>query len=404
MKEGKWIVLSNIDRGSSEILGMLGPLIDSLRPGRWIGASAQLDVPGRGVVRAHPSFAIFATRTVKSEQPLKPTFLGAHRFSQVMLSPPSPEELQTILDTRFPRLAGSPVRAIVNLWQSICALGSIASVPEIGLRHVEQFCLRMNAVIPTSHRFMDVDTQDAPFLRDVLPNSNVCQNVLIEARDVFFGAGAPNTLAQEHLHNIANVVCNHLGIDSERKVEVLNQRTAEVRVEKDGRGRTKRVHAGRVSLIPRELQGPTPPASRPFAMHRPVANLIARIANAVSLSEPVLLSGETGTGKTTAVTHLASLLNRPLTSLNLSNQTEASDLIGGFRPIEARVPGGIMQARFVELFGRSFSAKKNVKFVEATRKAVGDANWKRTCALWKEAVKMAKERIKAHQAERYDLL
>ena len=56
----------------------------------------------------------------------------------------------------------------------------------------------------------------------------------------------------------------------------------------------------------------TPPPTRPFAMHRPAASLITRLAAAVSFAEPVLLTGETGTGKTSVVTHLASLLRRPL--------------------------------------------------------------------------------------------
>lgn len=54
----------------------------------------------------------------------------------------------------------------------------------------------------------------------------------------------------------------------------------------------------------------------------------------LKLSEPVLMVGETGTGKTAAVGYLAELLGKRLTALNLSNQTEAGDLIGGFRPID----------------------------------------------------------------------
>lgn len=44
--------------------------------------------------------------------------------------------------------------------------------------------------------------------------------------------------------------------------------------------------------------------------------------------------GETGTGKTAAVGHLAKKMGKRLTALNLSNQTEAGDLVGGFRPID----------------------------------------------------------------------
>ena len=44
--------------------------------------------------------------------------------------------------------------------------------------------------------------------------------------------------------------------------------------------------------------------------------------------------GETGTGKTAAVGYLAEMMGRRLTAINLSNQTESGDLVGGFRPID----------------------------------------------------------------------
>ena len=112
-----------------------------------------------------------------------------------------------------------------------------------------------------------------------------------------------------------------------------------------------------------------------------------------------LLTGETGTGKTSVVTHLASLLRRPLISLNLSNQTESSDILGGFKPVDARVPGAELQQRFLDLFGGTFSRKKNAHFEESVRKAVQERKWKRAAGLWLEATKMAKGRIQAKQAE-----
>jgi midasin len=134
-------------------------------------------------------------------------------------------------------------------------------------------------------------------------------------------------------------------------------------------------------------------------MHRPAVLLLSRIATAVSVGEPVLLCGETGTGKTSVVTHLASLLSRPLISLNLSHQTESADLLGGFKPVDARVPGSVLQERFLELFGGTFSRRKNAKFEESVRKAVNEAKWKRVVGLWKESVRLAKDRIQAKQNE-----
>lgn len=46
--------------------------------------------------------------------------------------------------------------------------------------------------------------------------------------------------------------------------------------------------------------------------------------------------GETGCGKTALVQQLAHGTARPLVVQNLSLQTDAADLLGGFRPVELR--------------------------------------------------------------------
>jgi midasin len=177
---------------------------------------------------------------------------------------------------------------------------------------------------------------------------------------------------------------------------VLSGRTPEFDVEKDVNARTLAVRVGRTRLAARPAQAEmAAPTARPFAMHRPAVLLLSRIATAVSIGEPVLLTGETGTGKTSVVTHLASVLRRPLISLNLSHQTESADLVGGFKPIDARIPGSALHERFLELFGGTFSRRKNEKFETEVRKAVGEGRWKRAVGLWRESTRLAKERIQA---------
>jgi midasin len=75
--------------------------------------------------------------------------------------------------------------------------------------------------------------------------------------------------------------------------------------------------------------------SRPFALTKSTLVLLERLAVCMRSSEPTLLVGETGTGKTTVVSYLAKLLGKKLISLNLSNQSEASDLLGGFKPLDS---------------------------------------------------------------------
>ncbi|KAF7364926.1 Midasin [Mycena venus] len=399
MRQGKWVVFEDIDRGSNEVLGVLKPLVESLGPGKWIGQRASLDIPSRGRVVAADGFAIFATRSVVPSRTgtfPPPLFFGAHKFHEVVLSSPTPDELKTIIDSRFPRLAGGTAQALIRLWDAVRALGSAASTRDVGLRELEKFCTRVQRLLPSSHDAMDIDQDDVLPLFSIFPNPTLREDMYIEARDVFFGAGTTTASARAHLDSIALVIAQHLGLEPERSAWVLSGRTPEFDIEKDVNARTLAIRVGRTRLPARPARAEIlASSSRPFAMHRPAVMLLSRIATAVSVGEPVLLTGETGTGKTSVVTHLASVLRRPLISLNLSHQTESADLVGGFKPIDARVPGSALHERFLELFGGTFSRRKNEKFEAEVRKAVGEGRWKRAVGLWKESTRLAKERIQA---------
>ena len=52
MREGKWVVFANIDKASSEVLGVIKPLVESLGLDKYVGGRALLDVPNRGSVVA----------------------------------------------------------------------------------------------------------------------------------------------------------------------------------------------------------------------------------------------------------------------------------------------------------------------------------------------------------------
>ena len=59
----------------------------------------------------------------------------------------------------------------------------------------------------------------------------------------------------------------------------------------------------------------------------------ALVDAALACSEPVLLVGDTGSGKTSACQLAAALRGCPLVTINCSRHTEASDFVGGFRPV-----------------------------------------------------------------------
>lgn len=121
--------------------------------------------------------------------------------------------------------------------------------------------------------------------------------------------------------------------------------------------------------------------------------LLERLAACISLAEPILLVGETGTGKTTVVQHLATLMpNRPtLHVVNMSQQSDSSDLLGGFRPVDARFLVKPLKTEFDLLFKRTFSVKKNAAFIESVNRVYIKGNWKMLCSAFSNGLKMAEK-------------
>ncbi|THH00190.1 hypothetical protein EW026_g2319 [Hermanssonia centrifuga] len=404
MREGRWVVFEDIDRGSSEVLGLIKPLLESLGVDRWIGGRGGLEVPGRGYTEASEDFKVFATRSLTPSRngtfPAS-TFYGAHKFHDVVIASPTHDDLQTIVNARFPRLSGAPSQGLIRLWEAVRDLGLTSSTRTVGIHELEKLCMRVEKLLPPSHQPMDVDSDDVQgvTLWKIFSNPTICEDIYLEARDVFFGSGSTTLAARVHLDSIAVVVAEHLGLSPEKRDWLLRGRTPEFSVEKDVNGSVISVRLGANRLIAATNEADTLQVTRPFAMHKPAISLICRIASAVTLGEPILLTGETGTGKTSVITHLAALLRKPLISLNLSNQTESSDIIGGFKPVDTRIPASELQGRFLDLFGGTFSRKKNAHFEESIRKAVQEGKWKRAVILWLESVRLARERIQARLAD-----
>ncbi|KAK1228082.1 AAA ATPase midasin [Marasmius sp. AFHP31] len=320
---------------------------------------------------------------------------------------PSAGELRNIVDTRFPRLAGSAGGAFIRMWEAVRDVGSTSSTRNLGMKDLEKYCTRVEGMLPPSQQAMDVDmiTEEGLPLSSVFPNLYTREEMYLAARDVYFGEGALTTAARAHLQTIAHIVGEHLGLDAERRDWLLNSwkpEDTEFGFEKDVNGVVTAVRMKRARVLAKpqtKLDVMSNSSSRPFAMHRPATILLSRIVTAISFGEPILLTGETGTGKTSVITHLANTLRQPLISLNLSHQTEASDLVGGFRPVDTRFPGNKLFDEWLDLFVETFSRKKNETIEKGLREAVQKGKWKQAVNWWKGSVKKAKEQIQKKKRE-----
>ena len=98
--------------------------------------------------------------------------------------------------------------------------------------------------------------------------------------------------------------------------------------------------------------------------------------------------GETGTGKTTLVQRLASLSGQDLIVQNMSLQTDSSDLLGGYRPLEVKQVARPLYLEFVDLFTAQFSKDSNKKFLDYINNAFEREQWKKFSHALRKGIKM----------------
>ena len=120
---------------------------------------------------------------------------------------------------------------------------------------------------------------------------------------------------------------------------------------------------GRVRL-PRTEEAAT---TNNFVYTSATLRLLEQIAVGISRRETMLLVGETGTGKTTAVQEIAKILGKKLHVFNLNQNTDSADLLGGFKPVDLKYLLKPIYDNFLQLFTSLFEkTKNNQKFLDLT--------------------------------------
>ena len=91
-----------------------------------------------------------------------------------------------------------------------------------------------------------------------------------------------------------------------------------------------------------------------------------------------------------------------MTVINVSQQTETGDLLGGYKPVNTKTVAVPIQEMFENLFIGTFSEKKNAKFSKILTKCFNKNQWKNVIKLWSEALKMAKDLLSEPESEGED--
>ncbi|KAH0482225.1 MAG: uncharacterized protein KVP18_001115 [Porospora cf. gigantea A] len=304
-RNGDWIVLDELNLAPSEVLESLNRLLDDNR---------ELVVPGTGaIVRAHDDFMLFAT-----QNPAGNVYGGRkvlsralrNRFVEVHVSSKTLVELQTLLEKRcqLPTSDCKRMVAVYNELHKIRLSSAVFNSEVMTIRGLLRWGRRWSSFRNIQHA--EEGWNDQEVTREL-------------AREGYF-------LFAEGLR------------DEGDKTLVMNVLRRCVNKEFEVNWVTDPLVLNVRSMFQEAVKN-TPTEELPSCLTsrglltftEGMCRLVGLVQRCILYDEPVLVCGETGAGKTTAIQVLAWLHERPLKILNCHQNTETADIIGSLAPTQS---------------------------------------------------------------------
>uniref|UniRef100_A0A669QKR3 Midasin n=1 Tax=Phasianus colchicus TaxID=9054 RepID=A0A669QKR3_PHACC len=353
--KGHWILLEDIDYAPLDVISVLIPLLEK----------KELLIPGRGdCLKVAPGFQFFATRRVFTcgggwyrQQSSHAALLDKY-WTKIHMDNMSKVELKEILQSRYPNLA-------------------------LVTDHLLDIFIHLTGEKYQASENTDCDSR--PISEDASESRSENKKPNLEGRELslrlcgftflnFFLLALDCFTAmlsnQGSRLKMAKVIGSKLNI-SKKKVEFFCELfKPEILV------REQEVSVGRVHLMKKQSLALTVKRTKQtFAATRPSAVLIEQLAVCVVKGEPVLLVGETGTGKTSTVQYLAHVTGHHLRVVNMNQQSDTADLLGGYKPVDNKLIWLPLRESFEELFYQTFSRKKNQTFLGHIQTCYRQKRW-----------------------------
>lgn len=376
IREGRWVFIEDLDRAPNEVLSLILSLIEK----------RELFIPNRGeTLRAAQGFRLIAsirtTLNIKGvESPPALHMLGARLWNRVSIKMAPQTEFREIISGLHPVLHKflPGIVAVYECLYNLTHTTAFASSSRTTLgrptspRELMKWCRRLEDILIAAGSISGAE-----------PVTEVTRDeMFMEAVDCF-----ASSLQNVHSRKlVVETIAEEMHIPPQRAEHFLKAHTPRYEEQE------KCLQIGRVRLPKKMISTRMTKSSkkaRPFANTTHAKRLLEQVGVALKMAEPVLLVGETGIGKTTVIQQLADLLGYKLTAVNLSQQSEVGDLLGGFKPINVRSLAMPLKEEFDELFAATgISANKNQKYLESIGKRVAKAQWNKASKLWREAPKM----------------
>jgi midasin len=459
--KGYWLLIEDIDKVPLEVVSAMVTLLES----RQIPAPLR---PQGTYETVHPAFRIFGTRTLQSQRRFAGSgvsLISQHNATEYVIpslkqfsflwhfvSIPSPtaSEIREIITTRFQRLIPAVISKLIetfNLFSSDSLAAPAASSSSIVYK-VRKFTLRdLMKVADRIQRNLGgsfnvdagrmTDTQarlcvtemievyassmrDRVAFRQACVAIGRCWNVNGVDVDTYILNGCPELSTGADTFAISRIVSiGRISVEL-TTMNVESGADSTIRADDDGSSSSgkKRSNSGtlvknvasssNLALTTLSITESSPTLSShmapQFAYSKYSRRLLEQVAACVTMSECVLLVGETGSGKTTSVQQLATLLGRKLVVQNLSLSTDSNDLIGGYRPVSVRQLMMPTFEKFMALFLETFEGAQNKEYLEVVANYMRQSQWKKLIKAFLNASANAMKRMKQANVENAALI
>ncbi|XP_066464567.1 midasin isoform X2 [Eleutherodactylus coqui] len=391
---GHWILLEDIDYAPLDVISVLISVLEN----------GQLLIPGRGdCIKVSPDFQLFATRRLLSSSSgswYRPqnshTSLLDKYWTKIHLDNMNRSELKEVLQQMYPNL-DLAVDRLLDIYIQLTGdkHHSVLDSTDKDLNMSGTEGLKVSDRIPSLEgRGLS--------LRDLLKWSNriaytfdgssasTTLNVFHEALDCFTAMLSSSAVRLK----MAEVIGSKLNISKQKAEFYCQLYKPEIVV------RELDVSVGRVEMLRKQTESIHVRRSKiTFAATRPSSILIEQIAVCVNKAEPVLLVGETGTGKTSTVQYLAHVAGQHLRIVNMNQQSDTADLLGGYKPVDHKLIWLPLRDGFEELFTHTFSRKQNSAFLGHINTCYKKKRWQDLLKLMQHVLKNAMAKVQAADTE-----
>lgn len=356
MQNGCWLVLENLNLASTEVI----TLIQSL------SKTNKIHIASRGqVIKAQHGFRLIATCTTTSSSPSTRNLLPT--AVRIRMNELTFQEQKHILEHSYPDIHQLLVHQAL-------VVGDVLK-RELGAERIFTF----RDVIKWARRMTAFHSKTLTHGMPAEPSSDV-GIIPMPAREAacieFVDCACMSTPKDSARIQTASVIASHFAIPSSWVEQYLCFTKPSLETD------NKACQIGRARLTTIERGKSLSPS---FAKTGEAMRLMEKICASICMDEPVLVVGETGVGKTTVIQEVARMVDKKFAVVNLSQQSDSSDLIGGFRPKSPGQDVIDMLPTFLCLVKKTWTKGNNEEFLSRVVRLGKKKKWTQLLKAYKAA-------------------